>query len=295
MSSFTFDPATVGMSPGTLLPGHPATCEWPLFERVLRASSAAGFRTLSLWLAWAGQHGIEPTRALLDDLGLSVQVLEATGHWASGPDAVLQYADAQLDAASALGAGIVLAGGPQPSFEPGRAAEGFAAFCERAALHDVRVAIEFIPCRPVSDVRTAWQVVRDSGAENGGIVVDMMHWQYQPGGPDFDTLRAIPGRAVPFVQVCDAPRATPPTMEDYITAAITERALPGEGVTDIAALLAALTDIGAEPYFAYEVFNTELASRGPEEMAAQLAAALGNLPGPDQPRSPERNARATPT
>ena len=70
--------------------------------------------------------------------------------------------------------------------------EGFAALCEHAAEHGVRVAIEFLPWSAVPDLATTWQIVRGSGTTNGGIVIDMLHWQRQPGGPNLELLRQIP-------------------------------------------------------------------------------------------------------
>jgi sugar phosphate isomerase/epimerase len=54
--------------------------------------------------------------------------------------------------------------------------------------------------------------------------------------------------------------------------ATSARPLPGEGVVDIPALLAALADADADPFFAYEQFNAELASAGVGTMARRLRA-----------------------
>jgi sugar phosphate isomerase/epimerase len=61
------------------------------------------------------------------------------------------------------------------------------------------------------------------------------------------------------------------------------RRLPGDGVVDIARLLQTLDAIGADPWFAYEVFNQDLAAGGPETMARTLrAVTLGTGPLLDQ-------------
>ena len=59
---------------------------------------------------------------------------------------------------------------------------------------------------------------------------------------------------------------------DYMQQAMGNRRLPGEGDVDIARLLRTLDAIGADPWFAYEVFNQGLAARGAETMARALAA-----------------------
>jgi sugar phosphate isomerase/epimerase len=198
-------------------------------------------------------------------------VLEGIGPWMDGPDAVAAgEVDENFELASTFGAEIVLASVQSPTLDLTRATEGFAALCERAAARGMRPALEFIPCRVVPDLATAWEIVRGSGAENGGILIDCMHWHYQPGGPDFDLLRRIPGKHIPFVQVCDAPPGPAPAPEEYIHRAVTARALPGEGVVDIDRIVATLAASGAEPYVAYEVFNLELAKQGPDVMAQRL-------------------------
>ena len=53
---------------------------------------------------------------------------------------------------------------------------------------------------------------------------------------------------------------------------MTERPLPGDGDVDAPAIFAALAEIGAEPYFAYQVCNVALANEGAEAMAAKLRA-----------------------
>jgi sugar phosphate isomerase/epimerase len=181
-------------------------------------------------------------------------------------------ADEQLDVASAFGADLLLACTLDPTMDATRATEGFAALCERAAEHGVRVAIEFLPWSAVPDLATAWQIVQGSGATNGGIVIDMLHWQRQPGGPNLELLRRIPGDRVHYVQVCDAAPGGP-VADDYMTEALTARPVPGQGCVDIAALLGALAEIDADPYFALEVFNAELAARGASAMAAELRRA----------------------
>ena len=74
------------------------------------------------------------------------------------------------------------------------------------------------------------------------------------------------------MQVCDAAPG-PSGTHDYLTEALTARPAPGQGCVDIAALLGVLAEIDADPYFALEVFNGELAARGPSAMAAELRRA----------------------
>ena len=262
----------IGICPAILLT-DPMAADDEAFERVVHASAAAGFTSFSLWSFWATRYGTERTRDLLDSVGIRVGAVEAVTQWVGGPGVAL---DAEITAtaevATVLGSDTLLACTLEPELASLDAATaGFAALCAHAAARDLRVCIEFFPWSGMPDLATAWRVVEGSGAPNGGIVIDMMHWQHQDGGPNFELLAQIPGEHIHYVQACDTvpPRAA---AGDYMHEALGNRRLPGEGVVDIARLLATLDAIGAEPWFAYEVFNRELAADGPEPMAARLRA-----------------------
>lgn len=239
----------------------------------MHASADAGFTSFSLWSFWATNYGTERTRALLDAVGIRVRAVEAVTQWVGGPSGAL---DAEITAtsevATALGADTLLACTLEPSLSSlDEAAAGFRSLCDQAATSDLRVCIEFFPWSGMPDLATAWRIVEGSGAGNGGIVIDMMHWQHQDGGPNFDLLEQIPGERIHYVQACDtvSPRAA---SGDYMQQAMGNRRLPGEGDVDIARLLDTLEAIGADPWFAYEVFNQGLAAGGAETMARTLRA-----------------------
>jgi sugar phosphate isomerase/epimerase len=275
MSSSPFTAEAVGICPATLLT-DPMTCDAADLRRIARASAGAGFSSFSLWSFYATANGLDATRALLDDSAITVRAVEAATKWPEGPSAAAADAEQQLDVASALGADLLLACTLLPTVDLERATDGFAALCEHAQRRGVRVAIEFLPWSAIPDLATAWRVVHNSGAKNGGIVIDTLHWQRQPGGPNFDVLRRIPGEHVHYVQVCDAAPGRSGT-HDYMAEALGARLLPGAGMVDIRALIRAIVEIGADPYFAFEVFNTGLAKNGADAMAAQLRAAATTL------------------
>jgi sugar phosphate isomerase/epimerase len=157
-----------------------------------------------------------------------------------------------------------------------RASEGFATLCGLAAERDLRVCIEFFRSAAIANLATAWRIVSEAGAPNGGILVDMMHWQRQPGGPDLALLERLPGERIHVVQVCDT-TAEPIAGGDYMTEALSARVLPGEGVVDARALFDVLSKIGADPFFAFEVFSADLAAAGPEAMARTVRQTAASL------------------
>ncbi len=271
------DPHDIGMCPAILLT-DPLNCDADTLERVTRASAAAGFDALSVWAFYATACGTDRARDLLAELGVAVRVVEAVTQWVDGAGEHLDAdAKATLDVASALGADTLLACTLEPTVASmDRTVEGFAAVCGLAADRGMRVCIEFLPWSAIPDLATAWSIVDGSGASNGGIVVDMLHWQRQPGGPNLELLSRIPGDRIHFVQVCDASPApsASPAPDDLMHEALTARVLPGAGTVDIAALFATLDRIGADPFFAYEVFSSALAANGPDEMARGLRSAM---------------------
>jgi sugar phosphate isomerase/epimerase len=242
-------------------------------ERLIRIARKAGFRGLAFQPNWVASYGAAETRRLLQDEGMFAGALEGAMNWGEGREGGAADADQLLDAASAIGAGVLHAATMAPQLDSlSQAADGFATLCERARAHDIKVSLEFLPWYAVPDLATAWRIVREAGADNGGICLDFGHWHNQPGGPDFDLLRTIPGERISYVQPTDSPTAVFTSAADYFTRNITERPLPGEGKVDVPAIFAALADIGAEPYFAYQVCNVALASEGAETMAAKLHA-----------------------
>ncbi|HSS10389.1 MAG TPA: sugar phosphate isomerase/epimerase, partial [Acidimicrobiales bacterium] len=157
------------------------------------------------------------------------------------------------------------------------AIQGFAELCDLAASHEQQVCLEFLPWSAVPDLRTAWQIVEAAERSNGGLVLDTWHWQRQPGGPDLELLSRIPGERIQHVQLCDA-SAEP--LGHSMAEAISARLLPGAGVVDIRSVVATLVDIGADPFVGAEVFNSELAARGPAAMARAVREACSAVLSP---------------
>src|SRR5262245_15997575 len=108
------------MCPATLLP-EPMTCDADGLRDIARASVGAGFPTLSLWSFYATDNGVDTTRTMFDNAGVSVRAVEAATQWAEGPEAAVADAEVQLAVASAFGADLLLACTLAPSMDAGRA------------------------------------------------------------------------------------------------------------------------------------------------------------------------------
>ena len=253
-------------------------------ESIIDATAQAGFAGVSLWAfhhqaAVEGGASPEDVRAWHRDRGLSVPVVESLLGWETGDKAAIdQQCVPTLDVATFYGASDVAGVVMSPTLESFDAAvEGLAHLSQRAAERGLRVCIEWLPWSGLPDIKSAWKLVQDTGAENLGLVFDTWHWLRQPGGPDLETLRAIPGDRIHCVQLDDTTREG--TGEDLMAESMTKRGLPGDGEVDWSSVLTTLDEIGADPIWAPEVFNLELLALGPVEMARRTAEATRKVLG----------------
>ena len=253
-------------------------------KTIVDATADAGFHGVSLWafhhLAAVGA-GASPqdVKSWHDDRGLSVPVVESLRGWEGGDKAAIdQQCVPTLDVATFYGAQTVAGVVMSPSIDSmDAAAEGLGYLSKLAADRGQRVSIEWLPWSGLPDLKTLWKLIQAVGADNLGIVFDTWHWLRQPGGPDFETLRTIPGSRIHCVQLDDTTRVG--SGEDLMMESMTKRLLPGDGEVDWPAVLAALDEIGADPIWAPEVFNVELMALGPVEMARRIGAASRRVLG----------------
>lgn len=257
---------TLGNCPATLL-ADPMVVDGESFRATIDATAEAGFDTISLWgfhLLLAGTGSVDVVRRS----GLRVEAVEAAIGWADGPtDAALAEIDGLVATGTELGARIVGAACLGPVADRGAAVEGLAAVAARAAAADMVVALEFLPWTGIATFAAANELVLLTGEPSATVLLDTFHWVRQPGGPDLDTLRSVPGDRVAYVQLCDPSAADSVAAEEIEDEAMTARRPPGAGGVDYPALWKALAHIGSDPFVATEVFSTELAASGPEAMA----------------------------
>src|SRR5207302_1122238 len=84
-------------------------------------------------------------------------------------------------------------------------ASGLAEFADRAAGAGRSLSIEWLPWTVLPPLSSAWQLIESVDRANVGLVFDNWHWLRQPGGPQPDVLRTIPGDREHLLQLCDAP------------------------------------------------------------------------------------------
>lgn len=253
------------------------------FKTIIDATADAGFSRASLWAfhhmaALADGVSSDRIRGWHSDRGISVPIVESLIGWETGDREAIErqcgpiFDVATLYEAKAV-AGVVLAS----DIDFDAATTGLAELAKMAGERGLNVCIEWLPWTGLPDLKSAWKLVRDAGAENLGLVVDAWHWLRQPGGPDEATLRSIPGERIHCVQLDDTTLAA--TGDDAMLESMTNRLLPGEGEVDWPALLGILDEIGADPIWAPEVFSLSLLDEGPTEMARRIHASTCKVLG----------------
>ncbi len=252
---------------------------------IIDAAADAGWGGVSLWafhhlaVVGAGKSPDE-VKAWHVDRGLRVPIVESLIGWETGDLAAIdEQCGATFDVATFYGAeavaGVVMA----PEMDRAAAVKGLAHLGKMGADRGLKVCIEWLPWTALDTIKSAWELVQEAGGDNIGLVFDTWHWLRQPGGPDPETLRQIPGDRIHCVQLDDAPAQG--TGEDQMMESMTNRLLPGEGDVDWKETLSLLDAIGADPIWAPEVFNVGLMGEGPLEMARKTRAATRKVLGLD--------------
>jgi sugar phosphate isomerase/epimerase len=185
----------------------------------------------------------------------------------------LLYADPELERAAfrmadVFGARRVQAVGTFDSTPVGsEVAPAFAQLCDRAAAHDLQVALEFVPYTSIPDLRTAAGIVAEADRPNGGLCVDS--WHFFRGGARFDDLAAIDPSRVFMIQLNDGPSR--PVDPNRMVDAVHHRRCPGEGDFALVDFVRTLSRPGLSAAWSVEVYSDEL-NRKTTEDAARLAA-----------------------
>jgi sugar phosphate isomerase/epimerase len=253
------------------------------FEERIRAAHAGGFTATSLFpfeVRQAEQAGM-PMRELrerFESAGVRIAVVDPLARWLpswrrprlpSGDPALGDFKPDEIFAMSvALGADLIsVLALFDPRVDPEQGTAAFAALCDHAAEHGLRLQLEFIPGTGLPDLASAWEIVRDADRPNGGLLADS--WHFFRSDPDFELLSSIPADRVFALQLEDAPLLAP---EDVAHESLHARLLPGEGELDLARFLRELPGDELPALSGPEVFSDEYAARyTPEELGRRLA------------------------
>lgn len=245
------------------------------FADRVRAAAAAGFAGIGLRAEnyWAAvDEGLDAAQMseIATAAGVPVHEVEYLTAWGSAADRDSTQRRKELtvfEMAHEFGVGHVNAGLLE-KLPHDVMVEAFAGLCDRAGA-DLTVALEFMPYSGVLTIGAAWQIVRDAGRANSGLIVDVWHWARSGTTPA--DLGDVPADRIVSVQLCDV-IAQP--MEPLRAESLGHRLPPGDGFGDAIGVVRALVGHGVAPrVVAVEVISHELVHGGVEYAAVQTATA----------------------
>lgn len=144
----------------------------------------------------------------------------------------------------------------------------FAETCDLAATYGLTCDVEFLSWTDMRDLSTVQRLLSDAGRVNAGICVDTLHfWR---SGCRASEIERLPKSWLHFAQVADALGPREATREDMIRVAREDREMPGDGVVDLAGIIARLP---ADAPLSIEIPNTQLARRLTHEARMCVAKA----------------------
>lgn len=227
----------------------------------IETAARAGFTAMGFWHADLAEilktHTLKEIKSLLDGHGITQVEVEWLLDWfCTGQRRVVSDETRRLllDAAAVLRARHIKIGDlGNDCAELPRLTEELAVLCRQAAEVGTNVLFEMLPpgFSRAPSLDEVLQIVRGSGARNGGIMLDSWHLQ-RTGTTPRDILTKI-GRDIPLgVEINDGPLAPPVNPQDSV---VNRRLLPGDGEFDLAAFLQAVWTLGYDGPIGVEVLN----------------------------------------
>jgi len=212
-------------------------------QALVREAGRAGFSSVGLRLhpvmpgaqaypLAVGSEALRELKTVMAGEGVSAADIEFVS---LTPQVRIAEYEALLAAGAELGAvSLTVSGDDEDSV---RLAHNFAALCELAKVHGLRVDLEFMRWRPVATLQQALAVLTAAGQGNSAVLVDALHL-FRSGG-DAAAIAQVDPHYLRAVQLCDAPLQAP--VEALIIQEAREgRLLPGQGQLPLRALLEAL-------------------------------------------------------
>ncbi len=250
---------------------------------IATVSIAGDFREKLAAIARAGYTGIEifeqdfiafdgtPVDVgwLVGDYGLEIMLFQPFRDFEGLPEPyrsrAFDRAERKFDLMNSMGCDLVLVCSNIAAAALGgidRAADDFAELGERAKKRGIRIGFEALAWgRHINDHRDAWEVVRRADHSHVGLILDSFHTLSRSIDPQ--TIRAIPGDKIFFVQLADAPKID----MDLFYWSRHFRNMPGEGDLPVVEFMRAVAATGYDGPLSLEIFNDQFRGGSPVEIA----------------------------
>lgn len=241
------------------------------FREKLAAISRAGYTGIEIFeqdfVAYDG--AAVDVGWLVEDYGLEIMLFQPFRDFEGLPEPyrsrAFDRAERKFDLMNSMGADLVLICSNLSAHALGgidRAADDLGELGERAKARGIRVGFEALAWgRHINDHRDAWEVVRRADHSHVGLILDSFHTLSRRIDPD--TIRAIPGDKIFFVQLADAPLID----MDLFYWSRHFRNMPGEGDLPVVDFMRAVSSTGYAGPLSLEVFNDQFRGGSPATIA----------------------------
>ncbi len=228
-------------------------------DEKLRAASAAGFGAVEIFENdfLASNRSARDVRAMLGDLGLRCLLWQPFRDFEGLPEPLraraMDRAERKFDLMGEIGTDRILvcsSCSPRASGDRSRIVADLAELAERAGRRGIVVGYEALAWGAhVSDHRDAWAIVEAVDHPALGIILDSFH-SLSRNIPS-ESIRAIPGDRIAFVQLADAPVMDMGLL--YWSRHF--RNLPGQGGLPVEDYVAEILRTGYAGPLSLEIFN----------------------------------------
>ena len=216
-------------------------------------------------------HGLSPkvVGQMARDHGLEIMLFQPFRDFEGLPEPersrAFDRAEIKFDLMEEMGTDLMLiCSTVHPKAQGGidRIAEDLRELGDRAAKRNLRLGYEALAWGThINDHRDAWEIVRRTDHDSVGIVVDSFHTLGRKISPE--SIRAIPGDKIFFVQLADAPLIN----MDLLYWSRHFRNMPGEGDLDISDFMQAVASTGYDGPISLEIFNDQFRAGSPKVIA----------------------------
>lgn len=253
---------------------HTWTLDGTPLPDVLRVARDTGWQAVELRrvdFARAREAGRSP-ESVVDDVrasGLPVACVGVELGWMMAEGAerrrLLAVFDESCRLAHALNCATVMSPVDKGTGDDGRAVESLREVGEIAALHGVRLALEFNAlCEYWNTLGHVRDIVRRAAHPGCGLLVDTYHLGKSGAVPaDLDTLDLS---EIAYIQYSDVPR-------DPVPGVNTDRLPPGQGTVPLRDMIGRMLAKGYTGYLSYEAPNPAAWARPPLDVAREAREA----------------------
>jgi sugar phosphate isomerase/epimerase len=249
----------------------------PLLKKI-EVASKAGFQAIEPWNseidAYLHDGGtMQALRTAIQDAGLKVVSVIALFDWINPSQAARDECCRRMEQAAMLESPYIVASPPPEVVNLDQAAKAYGELIALGRQFRVKPAMEFLGfVSGVKSMAAAWAIAGGSGDADATVVGDVFHMLR--GGSTVDDLLMISGDRMAIFHVNDIPAEIAVTSQsDH------DRVMVGDGVADLARVIANLRKIKYHGPISLELFNKKLWEQDPLEVAKIGIERLKSLVG----------------